>query len=301
MNGIRLKKALENLYHKNIYIGTSSWNYEGWKNLIYFKNYKNKKDFFENSIKEYSSIFQTVGIDYTYYDWPKEEVIKKYYEETPQHFVFALKVTDKITIYKYPKLKKFSSNAGSINEFFLNADLFYEKFIKPIEPYKTKIGPIIFEFSHFYPEMNFTGRELVERLDFFFEKFKNNFIFCVEIRNSNWLEPLYFETLKKHGVFPVLNSWTKMPSLEIQLQKCEKYKFNSLISRILLQPGFNYKTAVKAFYPYNKIGLKNEKLRIDVANIIKSAIKNEQKVFIYVNNRAEGSAPMTIDGILEKL
>jgi hypothetical protein len=50
--------------------------------------------------------------------------------QTPEDFVFGLRVTDAITIKKFPNLDRVGQQAGKPNENFLNADLFTKAFLK---------------------------------------------------------------------------------------------------------------------------------------------------------------------------
>ena len=69
--------------------------------------------------------------------------------QTPDDFLFGLKVTDAITIKKFPKLDRFGQQAGKPNANFLNADLFAKAFLKPCEPVRHAVGLLMFEFSRF--------------------------------------------------------------------------------------------------------------------------------------------------------
>jgi hypothetical protein len=70
--------------------------------------------------------------------------------QVPDDFRFAFKVTDMITIKKFPNLPRFGMRAGEGNADFLNADLFTDAFLGVCEPYKEKIGLLMFEFGRFY-------------------------------------------------------------------------------------------------------------------------------------------------------
>ena len=69
--------------------------------------------------------------------------------QTPDDFLFGLKVTDAITIKKFPKLDRFGQQAGKPNANFLNADLFAKAFLGPCEPVRHAVGLLRFEFSRF--------------------------------------------------------------------------------------------------------------------------------------------------------
>src|SRR2546428_6712072 len=90
--------------------------------------------------------------------------------QVPSDFQFGLKVTDEITIKKFAKLPRFGLRAGKPNENFLNADLFASAFLEPCEPFKKKVGVLLFEFSKFYQTDYEFGREFVADLDAFLAK-----------------------------------------------------------------------------------------------------------------------------------
>lgn len=204
---------------QNIYIGTSSWKYEGWLNRLYTParyEYRGKvaKNRFEKScLEEYAETFRTVCVDAGYYRFPDDRYLEGLTGQVPKGFKLSFKVTDEITIKKFPNQPKHGDRAGRSNENFLNHQLFIDAFLKPMEPFREKVGVIMFEFSHFHKGDFVAGREFVAALDFFLEQLplKNEWQFGVEIRNENFLQPEYFEMLRKHNVAHVFNAWTRMP------------------------------------------------------------------------------------------
>jgi len=61
-----MSTTIESLLSKHVYVGTSSWKYEGWKDFIYRTPYKSEKAFAETCLAEYATHYHTVGIDHTY-------------------------------------------------------------------------------------------------------------------------------------------------------------------------------------------------------------------------------------------
>lgn len=292
------------LTQRKIFVGTSSWKYTGWKGLIYRKEYSSEKAFNHSCLEEYAEHYSTVGIDHTFYHWPTRSTFDTYLQQTPEGFLFGLKATERITIFQYPKLRRYGKHAGMANEDFLNSSLFLEEFLPPLENFRTRLGAILFEFSHFYPGTIVNGQEFVDRLDRFFSdlrKAQPSIPLGVEIRNGNWLQGPYFKMLTKHRVSHVFNSWTKMPSIGEQLEAAASFRPESFLSRVLLQPGTKYETAVEAFSPYDKVVSESPSVRREVALLIERALELGVPAFVFVNNRCEGSAPFTIQGILENL
>ncbi len=295
--------ALPKLSERGIYFGTSSWKYPGWRGLVYRQAYKSEKDFQTNCLEEYTGYYPTVGIDHTYYAWPLEKTFAKYDEQTPAGFKFGLKATEKVTVFQYPKQKRYGKEAGKKNEEFLNPELFLEKFILPLKPLHKKIGVIMFEFSQFHPGTISSGSEFVERLGAFFKELRKetDLPFAVELRNAGWLKPAYFKMLVENHSGHVFNSWTKMPPLAEQLSLTEGYQFPIYPARLLLEPGVKYAEAVEAYSPYDKLHHTLTKAREAAAQLVLRALREKAPAYVYVNNRFEGCAPKTIEGILEKL
>jgi len=58
---------------------------------------------------------------------------------------------------------------------------------------------------------------------------------------------------------------------------------------------------VKEFSPYKEIKERVDEARTAAAKIVEGSFVKKKKGYIYVNNRLEGNAPLTIDGFLSGL
>jgi hypothetical protein len=58
---------------------------------------------------------------------------------------------------------------------------------------------------------------------------------------------------------------------------------------------------VDAFAPYDRIREPNPKLRRDLVRLVETAKRARIPAYLLVNNRAEGSAPLTIAAIAEMI
>ena len=168
-------------------------------------------------LAEYAEVFKTVCVDAAYYSFPSQQYLESMVNQTPDDFMFGLKVTDTITIRKFPKLDRFGQQAGKANENFLNADLFAKAFLKPCESVRHAIGLLMFEFSRFWPTDYEHGRDFIADLDKFLGQLSKGWPYGVEMRNRNWLKPEYFECLARHQVAHVYNSWDAMPAVGEQM------------------------------------------------------------------------------------
>ena len=66
------------------------------------------------------------------------------------------------------------------------------------------------------------------------------------------------------------------------------------MARALLRPGRTYDEAVDAFAPYDRIQDPNPELRRDLLRLIDTSVTTRIPAYLLVNNRAEGSSPLTV-------
>jgi uncharacterized protein YecE (DUF72 family) len=266
--------------------------------------YRNKfatTRFERNCLTEYAEVFKTVCVDAAYYTFPSVKYLEGLASQVPDDFRFAFKVTDSITIKRFPNHARHGGRAGLENPDFLNADTFVQDFLRPCESIRSKVGILMFEFSRFYPSDFAHGRNFVATLDPFLAKLPKGWSYGIEMRNKYWLKPEYFECLARHGVAHVFNSWTDMPPVVEQIELPGSETNPALTAaRFLLKPGRSYEEAVKSFQPYDSTKEINEPARKAGAKLIEDGKKRKKKrTFIFVNNRLEGNALATINAMLD--
>jgi uncharacterized protein YecE (DUF72 family) len=300
-----LAERLRQLAAQNIYIGGSSWKYEGWLGQIYSRDRYlsrgrfSKKLFEAECLREYGEVFPTVCGDFAFYQFPTEEFWSKLFGHTPEQFRFAFKVPEQITCKVFPSHARYGPQAGRENEAFLDANVFQEMFVRPLLPHRRKTALLIFEFGTFGRRSFDTVGEFVDRLDPFLTQLPPEFRYAVEIRNPGFLEPDYFSCLRAHNVAHVYNAWSKMPELRHQIAIPDSTTADFQVCRGLLRQGRVYEEAVDAFAPYREVQDPNPEARESMRVLIGRARENKQFLFLFVNNRLEGNAPSTILSLVE--
>jgi len=63
----------------------------------------------------------------------------------------------------------------------------------------------------------------------------------------------------------------------------------------------SYEQAKKRAEPYNKIVGEPPEMRRDSVNLVKQAVAENRRVYVLVNNRAEGNAPLTVEALVDQL
>jgi uncharacterized protein YecE (DUF72 family) len=282
--------------------GSSTWNYPGWRGLVYHRDY-GTKGAAAKMLEEYSAfpLFRTVGIDSSYYGPPTEAVLRSYAEHLPAGFPCISKVWSQLTIRTFTKAQD-QERAGKVNPDFLNPDLFLEEIYGPYQRhFAENTGPFVFEFQTMAKSSGIGPERFASRLDEFFTALPRDAQYAVEVRNDEFLTPMYFAVLREHGVAHVFNSWTRMPPIGHQLDLPGAVSAPFIVARALLRPGRTYDEAVDAFAPYDRIREPNPKLRRDLARLVEEAVRLRIPAYLLVNNRAEGSAPLTVAAVAEML
>ncbi len=307
-NREEMKSRVAEWATRGVYVGTSSWKYAGWRGMLYdparyeWRGKFAESRFEKHCLAEYAEVFKTVCVDAAYYAFPAPRFLEGLAAQVPADFLFAFKVTDEITVKKFPNLARFGRRASQANPNFLNADLFSRAFLGPCEPLRSRIGIVMFEFSKFYSSDYQQGRFFIADLDAFLERLPKGWPYGVEIRNKHFLHPEYFACLARHGVTHVFNSWSDMPAVGQQMALPQSQTHPELVAaRFLLKPGRRYQDAVAAFSPYQELKEPYPEARAAGAELIRQTLRESRprKTLLYVNNRLEGNALETIDAILQ--
>ena len=286
----------------NVRFGASSWNYPGWRGLVYHRDYEGRGAS-ARMLEEYAAfpLFRTVGIDSSFYAPPTEDVLRSYAERLPPGFPCVSKVWNQLTVHTFSKPQD-KARAGQRNPDFLNPEVFLEAVYEPYQRYFAEhIGPFVFEFQAVGRGSGVTPEVFAMRLDEFFSALPREGQYAVEIRNEEFLTPMYFAVLREHGVAHVFNSWTRMPPIGDQLDLPGSVSGPFIVARALLQQGRTYDEAVDAFAPYDRIQDPSPALRQDLLRLIETAVRTRIPAYLLVNNRAEGSAPLTVAEVLRML
>ena len=300
-----LAATLARLAAENIFIGTSSWKYEGWLGQIYTRErYLRRRGFsqkyFQDAcLAEYAETFPIVCGDFSFYQFPSEAYWRRLFGSAPASLRYAFKVPEQITVKTYPTHARYGARGGQDNPSFLDPGLLQDAFLRPLELYRAQVAALIFEFGTFPKRSYPQAGDFLAELDRFLAALPPEWRYSVEIRNPEYLGEEYFGCLRARGVAHVFNAWTRMPELGVQLRIPGAFTADFTVCRALLRRGRSYEQAVNLFSPYEEIKDPSPEGRQALRDLIAQARENRQAAFIFVNNRFEGSAPLTIQAVVE--
>jgi uncharacterized protein YecE (DUF72 family) len=301
----RLRARLSGLASQNIFIGTSSWKYEGWLDQIYTRDRYltrgrfSQKRFQDECLNEYAETFPIVCGDFSFYQFPSQEYWRKLFGSAPAALQFAFKVPEDVTVKQFPRHRRYGARAGDDNSSFLDAPLFQSAFLDLLAPYRPRVAMLILEFGSFPKQCFADTRAFLRELDPFLAALPRDFRYASEIRDPDFLCPEYFACLRSHGVAHVFSAWTRMPEIGVQMHLREAYTADFTLARALLRRGRAYEDAVAKFTPYSHVQDPNQETREALRLLIARARERHQPSYIFVNNRLEGNAPETIEAITD--
>lgn len=280
--------------------GTSSWTYPGWKSLLYFDQYSSEAHFKKECLREYARcpLFQTLGLDSSFYGPPSVATLQRYHEQLPPSFPFLIKAWEEITIPQFPNIKRYGKKAGKKNERFLSPELLKE-FLTPFQraDFTEHIGVVVFQFQRLQDE---TPEWFLDRLEEFLHCLPPSPRFATEVRSPELLNHRYFSILNAAGATHCFTHWTAMPPLAEQMKRAAEAGGLSapfFAARLLTPLGVSYAEAVCRHQPYAQLRTIQPSMRQDVIRLAKRALEREVPAYIIVNNRLEGCAPKTIDAL----
>ena len=297
-----LARRLQDLADRRIFIGTSSWKYEGWLGQIYSRERYlsrgkfSQKHFEAECLTEFAETFPIVCGEFSFYQFPTAEFWKKLFANAPARLQFALKVPEEVTVETFPRHARYGARAGKVNESYLNAEIFRTLFLDLLEPYRARISCLIFEFG----ARGASSRDFVGQIVPFFDLLPATFRYAVEVRNRDYLIDPYFDALREHQTAHVFNAWTKMPPLCEQIALPGAFTADFTVVRALLPAGLAYENAIVKFAPYDKIQDENPEGRRALREVIRRMQEERRSAYIFVNNRFEGNSPETIRAITDE-
>lgn len=296
--------VVPNKISSNIRLGTCSWKYDSWKELIYDadKNYKS-----DDYLEDYARYYNTVEIDQWFWSLfpkgaklPDSETVKRYADSVPDDFLFSVKAPNSITLTNYyakqPAALKVYANRP--NPYFLDVDLL-NRFIEILEPMKDKLGPIMFQFEYLNKKKMPSREAFLERLNEFFDRAPQGYDYAVETRNKNYLTEDFFEFLKERSLGFVLLEGYYMPHITEVAAKHDvrTAKFSVVRLHGPDRQGIEERTGGS----WDRIiDPKDEGLKA-TTSIINENIQKGITTFVNVNNHYEGCAPLTIQRLLRLL
>jgi len=292
----------------DIRLGTSSWFFPGWRGLVY-DGVHPQVALSKQGLAAYAQIplLRTVSLDRTFYAPITTVQYQRYAQQVPDHFSFVVKAPALVC----DAVMRDDEGRGKVpNPHFLDAAIAAREFVVPcLEGLGPKAGPLVFQVSPLPRGLVEEAATLIERLAAFFAALPSELgphrpIYALELRNAELLTPRLMKMLASAGVRYCVGLHDRMPEVErqeIALKALDGETPGPLVVRWNLHRGFLYQAAKQRYEPFDRLLDEDPETRLVLARMVANAFKAKRKVWITANNKAEGSAPLSLVKLAEEI
>jgi uncharacterized protein YecE (DUF72 family) len=168
----------------DIRIGTSGWHYNHWTGLFYPAELPKNK-----WLEYYAQNFDTVELNNTFYQLPKEASVKNWHRQAPENFLYSVKANRYITHIK--KLKDTSEEL--------------ERFLERIRQLTEKLGPVLYQLP---PSLH----KNLDLLRTFTKLLPKNIPAVFEFRHKSWFSEDTLTLLNQFGLGFCIHDMPGVPS-----------------------------------------------------------------------------------------
>jgi len=287
---------------RDVAFGTSSWTFPGWAGLVYPPGLS-ASALAREGLRHYARhpLLTTVGVDRSYYAPIPIEDLRQYADQLPDGFRCCLKAPAAVTSRTMPAFGG-ARGAARVNPDFLSVDRLIADQLEPLAAaFFAHAGPIVLEFPPGTRERSRPPAAFLDALDRFLEQLPGDFDYAVEIRDAALVTPAYHALLARHGMAHTYNYWSTMPMPLAQTAIVPPDQLPFVVVRLLLRPGTLYQDQRDRFRPFNRLVEPDESMRDEVVTLTSQALAHGRKVYVLVNNKAEGSSPLTIEALASRL
>ncbi|MGK2856864.1 MAG: DUF72 domain-containing protein [Thermoanaerobaculia bacterium] len=285
----------------NVRLGTSSWSFPGWKDLVYDKR-STATELSNQGLVPYAKhpLLRAVGIDRSFYGPVSAQEFREYADAVPGSFRFLVKAAGALTT-PWKRVaggtKKFEKNAR-----FLGAEFATRAVIAPfVEGLGDKAGPLVFQFTPLGREFTKDPLRFTSRLHAFLDALPRGPWYAVEIRDPELLDDDYVAALAAAGATHCLNVHGRMPPVGEQAERAASVLGDRVAFRWMLHSGFEYEEAKDRYAPFDRLVDEDPASREAIAAIALKKARSGAEIIVIANNKAEGCAPESLRKLAEEI
>ena len=287
--------------------GTSTWSFPGWAGIVYGGDYDEAK-LARDGLAAYARhpLLRAVGVDRSFYAPLNAPTLERMAAAVPGDFRFLMKAHAALTTPKSARRPAFLQGAP---EAFLDADYATRVVVDPARRLLgEKLGVVLFQFSPLGERVLRHRALLLERLGAFLAALPRGVTYACEWRDAAMLGPDYHATLAASGAVHGLCAHPRMPPVDeqgVDPQAEDAVAAGSatgpLVIRWLLRRDRGYDEARAEYAPFDELCDPDPAVRGRIAALLSAAAARGREAILIVNNKAEGSAPLSIAALAEQM
>lgn len=277
------------------HLGTSSWHFPGWAGLVWRRAWP-APVLSRHGLAAYARhpLLRTVSLDRAFHRAVDTPTYRALAAQTPPHFRFVVKAPAVVT----DALVRDAGRPLAPNAQFLDPAAALALAAQPAaEGLGPRLGVLVFQLSPLPAALRDLGA-LLPRLQALWRQvlpaLPQGALAALELRDPELLTPELAAHLKAHGVRYVLGLHDRMPPVEDQLPMLRALWPGDLVCRWNLQRGQRYADARDAWAPFDRLAAPDQATRAVLARVARATLDAGHRVFVTINNKAEGSAPISV-------
>lgn len=285
-----------------LHMGTSSWSFPGWRGLVW-RHAHSESQLARQGLPAYSRhpLLRCVSLDRSFYRPLSASEYATYAAQVPDHFRFVVKAPSLVC----DAVIRGSDGRGlQDNPAFLDPALAIAEFVRPAtEGLGTKIGALVFQLSPLPLAWLARLEEVLGRLSSMLAALPQlgsagpGAVVAVEVRNPELLSPEFASVLKASGATYCVGLHPRLPPIEEQLPMLRALWPAPLVCRWSLNRkhgSYGYEGAKGLYDPFDRLQDPDPATRRTLAKVIAATTGAALPVYITINNKAEGSAPLSV-------
>ena len=280
--------ALASRIGPRVRLGTSSWTFPGWIGTVYSREHA-ARALARHGLREYAHHrwLRTVGVDRTFYRPIGEPDYRSMSSQVPEDFRFLVKAHEAIT---RPDV---ADASGQVR--FLDAGYARESMVEPmVAGLGERAGPLLFQFSPMGIRGDAAAESMIRLIREFLGKLPAGPLYAVEVRDAALARPSWGAMLRDTGAVHCYSVHPSMPPLAAQARCAAPHAQRAIVCRWMLHGGFGYEEARARYEPFDRIVDPDPSSLQGFASLCAQASAHAMDSWVIVNNKAEGSAPLSV-------
>jgi uncharacterized protein YecE (DUF72 family) len=303
-----LASRLQARWGGRLHLGTSSWHFPGWAGLVWAQPVPESL-LSRTGLPAYAKhpLLNAVSLDRAFYRVLAQPEYAALAAQVPEDFRFVVKAPALLTDAQ----RRDATTAAPLddNPAFLDPALAAGGVASAAaQGLGAKLGVIVLQLSPLPPRWLRDPAALHARLAAAVAAMQEALaphapgaLVAVEGRDAALLTPELAALLRRLGARCALGLHDRMPPAEAQLPMQRATWPGDLVCRWNLQRGQRYAEARDAWAPFDRLLAPDPATRQTLARVARATLDAGHRVFITINNKAEGSAPASVRALAEAL
>jgi uncharacterized protein YecE (DUF72 family) len=291
--------ALSDRFGDRLHLGTSSWYFPGWAGLVWAPGRYSHSELSRHGLAAYGRhpLMRTVSLDRSFYRAVDAGTYARLARQVPDDFRFVVKVPAEITdaTVRAPD----SGAPLAPNPLFLDPARTLDIAVTPAAAgLGPKLAALVFQLPPLSARWLRDPQALLGKLEALWRAvvpaMPQGAFAALELRDARALSPALLEQLTTLGARYCIGLHDRMPTMAAQADLLRGTGPGDFACRWNLHQGLRYQQAKASWEPFDRLQAPDPTTREALARAVVAALADGHRAFVTINNKAEGSAPLSV-------